>query len=447
MIPKKDIFVKNGFRHFDGDYVWYSERPQWIFPVPTPNAVGALGSYANGIMLIKFGGNGKNTEIRIIAEDFIRRVYGNFVYRFSPNFSDDMIVYSQTRFAVIANLKTGEAFHANFNISTDDFMLGIRFLDPQNNLFVVAKAVDSGFNDPWIENLHIAKLDGEKLIDLGEVIPRVNLTRRPQSLSPGNKWIVHNRTLFVYSNDNRFDSKKMLCFDGLQKTTHPFADILNRNIDIIGNIGDIIDFTIHPELPFGLNVAENGHSLILIRWDTDELDKQFAFVHSKLPPLSYLLKINNESLTFTYLGFSPDGKWFVISFNRRHAEPYFVAIPVDGKHPGFLIWDELVILGNPGHKFTSLAWSTAPTAFVASDGDALYKWELGELRNARIIVIPEGDDCGEETEKRGSIFRRIGRLFIPGRERTKFVINPNCPLGIFPFFSECFLMDIISVTC
>jgi|GEM_PF-4673919 len=74
--------------------------------------------------------------------------------------------------------------------------------------------------------------------------------------------------------------------------------------------------------------------------------------------------------------------------------------------------DELVVLGFV-NGLTSLAWSTNPTAFVVSDGNLLYKWDLGELPNARVIVVPdsgEGDTHGRNKEKKG-ILKWLASLF------------------------------------
>jgi hypothetical protein len=415
-LPKHDVVVRDGYRHLDGEYAWYSGYPQWIFSVPESNAVGGLGEYCNGIMLIKFGDNKKETEIKIIAENFNEHVYGNFIYNFSSNFSDDMVIYSKTWVPVFANIKTGEAFQAEFNVPLNDFILGISFLDTQNNLFVIDKAVKVGYNDPWVENLHIAKLEGKELIDLGEVMPRFKLNPAPWRHSRGNNWIVHNRTLFVYGNDNRLSVKRMFCFDSLKETTHPFAETFNSKIYITGSAYDIINFTIHPTLPFGLIVAnhkETGHSLIQIRWDAEAPDERFISVSSQLLSRSHLLNINGNKLDITYLSFSPDGKWLAAAHTGDGEKPNFIAIPVDEEHHEFLVWNESVILGNPDREFTSFAWSTAPTALVASDGDALYKWDLGELPNARVIVVPEDDNV--IMQKKPSIFRKIARFFRLGR--------------------------------
>jgi hypothetical protein len=57
-------------------------------------------------------------------------------------------------------------------------------------------------------------------------------------------------------------------------------------------------------------------------------------------------------------------------------------------------------------NMTSLAWTSEPTSYVVSNGELLHKWDLDELPNARVFVMPGDDD-----EKEKSVFRRIGNLF------------------------------------
>jgi hypothetical protein len=65
-------------------------------------------------------------------------------------------------------------------------------------------------------------------------------------------------------------------------------------------------------------------------------------------------------------------------------------MPVDQKNPLFL--GEPIFLGrtlNPKQEFTTSAWATEPTSFVACDGMAMYKWDLGNLSAAKTVASPE----------------------------------------------------------
>ncbi|MCL2183775.1 MAG: hypothetical protein FWB85_09940, partial [Chitinispirillia bacterium] len=289
---KDTIIVKTGYRHFEPIYVSVKATIKYIFPVPQPNAVGTLDGYSNGIVYIGFGGKPKT---RVIARNFSKEVFGEFTYRFSPNFSDDIIVYSKTRVAVIVNVKTGEAFHADFDLTFDDFMHGIRFLDPQNNVFVVVKTIGRGvdFYSPRIDNLHLAKLDGKQLVDLGQIMPHFGERRSitsDASMYVYNNWLIHNRTLIAY---DAFNSRNMLCFNGLTEIRHPFTDVFNSNKD---KVGSVRGFAIHPELPFGIVVDDTRptHPLLFLRWNTNDPDEQFTTINHKLLPLAALFNIKAE---------------------------------------------------------------------------------------------------------------------------------------------------------
>ena len=434
--PKRDVIFKNGYRHFDPELLspWASKK--YIFPVPQPNAVGTVDEYRNGITFIEFDGGKREPETRVIAQNFSKSVYGQFDYRFSPNFSDDMIVYSKTRVAVIANVKTGEAFHAGFRLTSDDYMLGIRFLDPENNLLVVVKTIEKPTN--YVDNLHIARIDGKRLVDLGEIMPHVDQCGgiTPYSFQSYNNWLVHDRKILAY---DAYNTKNMLCFNALEKITHPFAEVFNRNKD---KVHELRDFVVHPTLPLGFAVESHYQdwtslpkkerdlffktpfvlSNHLIRWNTDDPDEQFTTISPMLLPLASLFDVKH--LAFAYPSFSPDGKWLVLGCFKYNLfrSPYFIAIPVDSENPSFLNVEKLVVLGQVS-QLTSIAWSTAPTSLVVADGYTLYKWNLEEIDSARVITVPApdsgnglgmSDGSENENEKKKEnvgIIKRIVSLF------------------------------------
>ncbi|MDR2572392.1 MAG: hypothetical protein LBD23_19135 [Oscillospiraceae bacterium] len=398
------VFVKKGRRHFDPQYVGVETTLQWIFPVPEPNAVGTLDKYSNGIVFIKFGKYGTEPEREIVAQNFSKTVYGeNFNYRFSPNFSEDIIAYCKTRIAVITNVKNSDTFHAECGLSMYDYMLGIRFLDQQENLFVVVKSIKIK-NAYGRENyLQVVKLEGQELVDTGWSMKN-GVTHRISSDFPlYNTWLVHNKNLFVYERE----WNKILCTDGKQSILHPFSETYNANA---GRIGKIKDFVIHPSLPFGVMIEERAvtgvrHGLIIVRWDTDDPDEQILAYVNMFNPLAQLFGFENMALA--YQSFSPDRNWYIVGCIApdEPKNPYFIALPVDGEQPDLLDRDDIVILGQV-KNMTSLAWTSEPTAYVVSNGELLHKWDLDELPNARVFAAPRDDD-----EKEKSVFRRIGKLF------------------------------------
>jgi formylglycine-generating enzyme required for sulfatase activity len=441
------IFTKDGYKRFAPKNVPVKGEVGVLFNVPEPNTVGSIDGSYKAVTIMDLGDGKKKANKRIITKDIDMWDFEESVFRFDPNVSDDAVVYSKTNgtstgFATIVNIKTGKAIQAEFDNDSkydNDVMSGIRYLDPENNLFAVAKSVFSGdIYNTWVDNLRIARLKGNKLIDLGLVMPNIGPTdcivrgftyiwKPPGNgyhivpgLLPYNRWTVHDRKLIAYDNSR---TKEMRCFNvlsegdplakiynrnGINETTHPFAEVFNRNKDKIGKDALALrDFAIHPELPFGLVAAKparpasgagkNANALFLLRWDIETGDGQWTDISQKLLPLARLFGIKDA--VFAYPSFSPDGEWFAIGcFNDDSSRnPYFIAIPAGKEFSDFLNMEELVALGQ-AKDILSINWATAPTALVVSCGgnngkDAkISKWDLGELHNA--IVINE-----QEVEK------------------------------------------------
>jgi hypothetical protein len=401
-------------RHFAPQYLSAGMTTvKWIFPVPKPNTIGTLDKYNNGIVFIKFGDSGTKSECNVIAQNFSKIVFGGFNYRFSPNFSEDTIVYSKTRIAVITNVKTGKAFHAKCGLSKGDYILGIRFLDPQKNLFVIVKSIRGSKPDKEIY-LHIMKLEEQQLIDTGWNI-HIGKTRYTSWHIPlYYTWFVYDGMLFVY------DNGKILCTDGSQPVSHPFSNIFNNNSDHIGNIKDL---AIHPKLPFGVMIEDHvsgsiSHQLTVVCWKAKKKKAQIAAFNDIFTPLASLFGL--ERIAFAYQSFSPDGNWYVAgclspvaaAATAKPKDPFFIAIPVSHEHSNFLVVEELIVLGQV-KNMTSLAWTTNPTSYVISNGERLHKWDLDELPAARVLVVPgdSGDAGGRGKRERKSIFRKIRGLF------------------------------------
>jgi len=408
------VFVKEGRRHFAPQYMAAGATTvQHIFPVPESNAVGTLDKENNGIAFVKFGGFGMEPECKVVAKDLCSEAdETDFNCKFSSNFSEDTIVYSQNQIAVIANVKTGEAFHAGCGLSLDDYMLGIWFLDPQKNMFVIIKSIYKE-NSGWEDSLHIVKLKDQQFVDTAWAV----LLKEPRYISSDfsqhQTWLVHNKNLFVYDQSNHH----ILCTNGEQSVPHPFAETFNNNSDRIGRVKD---FLIHPKLPFGVIIEERAadiHDLTVLRWDITnpkKRDEQVVSFNEELEPLKSLFDL--KSVTLAYQSFSPDGNWYVAGCISPDApeSPHFIAIPVtpvDEDTPDFFDMDDIVVLGQV-ENMTSLAWTSEPSSYVVSNGEILNKWDFGELPNARVFVMP-GEDDG--TKKKTSIFRKAGRLFGIGR--------------------------------
>ncbi|MDR2694508.1 MAG: hypothetical protein LBB74_09895 [Chitinispirillales bacterium] len=118
---------------------------------------------------------------------------------------------------------------------------------------------------------------------------------------------------------------------------------------------------------------------------------------------------------FAYQSFSPNGDWYIVGYvePQKTLRPHFIAVPVapvDRKRRYSLDMGNLTVLGQVV-GLTSVAWTSEPTSYAASNGELLYKWDLDELPNARVFVEPEG---GAE-ERKPSVFRKIARFFGIGK--------------------------------
>ncbi len=380
-----------------------------IFPVPVNNAAGTI-DFDNAITILKFHGD-TTPDYDIVAKDFLSEVNGDFEFGFCPVFNEEKIVYTQTRWAVVANIKTGKVESPILTMSLDDMIDGIIPLDTSKDLFVINKLIPA--SNCSSQQLNVMRLEKDNFIGMGAIDGGVDFPLK-------QPWIVHERKIITYDSD----ANKLLCHDiDLKPATHPFVDIFNRNNKKFRKLKEMI---IHPTLPFGL-VVEIGkdldwntindmplneetdqikralykqqeiHVLYLLRWDTPDTNKQYIPIHtnafSLLPPLAV-----EQYSRFT---FSPDGKWLVFghedmskdksgNFIGGDMQPFFVALPVDETKPYF--FGEPLFLGRTlikGNLLKSTAWATDPTAFVAADGLLLYKWDLGNLHAARVLTTPD----------------------------------------------------------
>jgi len=247
------VFVKNGRKYYDSQQLSVRETTiDWIFPVPESNVVGTIDRQSNGIVLIKFGNYGEEPVCKVVAKDYVDRVYDVHYYRFSSNYADDTIAYSETRTIVIVNIRTGEAFYTGRNLFEVDYFIGINFLDPLERLLVIVKSVlgeDTDRDIYWDSYLHIAKIEGKKLIDTYWSMYIGETDDLSPHFPPYNLWYVHDRKLFVYDRQRN----KIICTNGKQMSLHPFSELFNSNANRIGTIKDI---AIHPNLPFGVIIEE-----------------------------------------------------------------------------------------------------------------------------------------------------------------------------------------------
>ncbi len=410
-MPDYTIISQKGGKYFFPYCVPLKEPIRKIFPVPVKDAVGTI-DFDNAITVLKFRGD-TTPDYDIVAKDFLAEVDGDFDFGFCPVFDDETIVYTQTRWAVVANIKTGKVISPVLTMSLDDYIIGISSFDTVKHSFVIVRATP-GPND-YDKYLHVMFLQNDKFINVGEIKSGC------WAVNYNTPWIVHDRKIITYDSA----ANKLLCHDAdLKPSTHPFVEIFNRNN---GKFRKLKEMIIHPTLPFGL-VVEIGkdtdwskysemeitpelekledslyklefiHALYLLRWDTDDTNKQYIPLHTDTLSLIEPFAAKQYG-RFT---FSPDGEWLVFGHEDMGRDkygnlgpggplqPFFVALPVDEKKPFF--FGEPIFMGRTlikENNVTTTAWTTDPTAFVAADGLGLYKWDLGNLYAARTITTPD----------------------------------------------------------
>lgn len=403
-MPDYNIISQKGGKCFFPYNVTTMEPIRKIFPVPVKDAVGTI-DFDNAITIIKFRGD-TIPDYDIVAKDFLSEVTGDFDFGFCPVYDEETIIYTQTRWAVVANIKTGKVESPILTMSLDEIIGGIVSIDTAKKLFVINKRIPA--KEGSRQKLNIMQLDKDIFIGRGEIDAGGDFPF-------AQPWIVHDSKIITCDSA----ANRLLCHDtDLKRTTHPFVEIFNRNS---GRFRRLKEMIIHPTLPFGL-VVEIGkdwdfekvkdlpmeifdklaeqreiHALYLIRWDIADTDKQYIPIHND----TFSLLTPLVAKKYGHFTFSPDGKWLVFghedmskdewgNFYGGKYQPFFVALPVDEKKPNF--FGEPIFMGRTsikGNDVTTTAWATDPTAFVAADGLGLYKWDLGKLYAARTLTTPD----------------------------------------------------------
>lgn len=376
-----------------------------IFSVPGKNRVGTI-ELDNGFTLIEFKDD--ELEYDLIAKDYYEEVYGAFTYSFAPVYSDEEILYSQNSWLFNINVNNGE-------VSEYQLLGGII-----KNLGVFIHRLAATKNDGIVGEIQLGDTKVLKLLNIKEKpIEKGELAAGVNTSSYDQPWQFSNGNVFTYDSA----ANEMLCHTiELKQTNHPFTEIFNRNS---GKFRKLKEFLIHPTLPFGI-VVEIGkdidwskvdslpisetrtlladtldaqsriHALYLIRWDTQDTNKQFVPIFTE--PISVIPDLHPK--TYSDFQWSPDGKWLVFRDETQHSEwqegtptseqsPVFIAMPISENNP--IYFGEPLYLGKVMRENAtpeSSAWIQKPVSFVVSDGLALYKWELDTLKSAMTINTP-----------------------------------------------------------
>ncbi|MBN1603015.1 MAG: hypothetical protein JW915_15505 [Chitinispirillaceae bacterium] len=380
-----------------------------IFPVPGSNRVGTL-EYDNGFTLIEFKEEELNYDL--VVKDYEEEVYGDFKFSFAPVYSEDELIYGQnSRFHCI-NLKkrsihTFDLF-GNIIKYTGEYFYRIQYTGT-DSVFLCEKGEPNTTN--LLKNIKVIKF-GKTSSEQGNIFAGVN------DITYSQPWQLSQNVIFTYDSA----ANKLLCHTvELKPTIHPFAEIFNRNNR---NFRKLKEFLIHPTLPFGI-VVEIGkdwdsekidaipievfdsliiplekerdrHTFYLLRWDTNDTNKQFVPIFTE--PSSIIAGLHPK--TYSDFQWSPDGKWLVFRDETQYEEwqddtpisqenPVFIALPI--KSDNSLYIGEPLYLGKVMRENAtpeSSAWVQKPVSFVVSDGLVLYKWDLDNISTAMQINSP-----------------------------------------------------------
>lgn len=355
----------------------------------------------------------EHLHYKLVAKDYDEEVFGNYTYSFSPVYSEDEILYCQATDVYRININTGNVtFYDLYKPITKKAGIDVHRIQP------IGKA-DNFLCEFQVYNYNKAIKEG-KLIHFAD---NVNVFDSMQLgfkyLSYDQPWQYNNGVIFTYDST----ANKIVCHTSeFKDTSHPFAEIFNRNN---GTFRKLKEFLIHPKLPFGI-VIEIGkdidwekydklpptlerekitdalvvqasiHALYLIRWDTQDTNKQFVPLFTE--PASVIPGLHPQ--TYSDFQWSPDGKWLVFRDETQYQEykygdltaeqnPVFIALSVSEKNQLFI--GEPLYLGKVmREKATPLssAWIQKPVSFVVSDGLVLYKWDLDNVGTATKVNSP-----------------------------------------------------------
>lgn len=412
----KELFImkSNGRRSLFPVVVGIGKQVENIFAVPEKDAIGTI-DIDNAISFLEFDDD--KVKIKIIKKDFAEEVSGEYDFFFTPLYSDKEITYAQSRWLINQNLRTKENRTVFVINNLDDWIGKLAVLNPEKGIFVieVLKGWAKGSGRAYKKFLNIGTLENEDLVPIavveGGLYDGLPGSHYAKDYSP---WAVKDGKLFVYDEN----SKVVNVFNenGIA-TSHPFQTILNNNSKKLRRPKEI---AFHPELPFGLLIEmgntpdlndldeqrQNGlitfdqyralraplikerdrHAIWLIRWDTEDENRQFVPLMSLAGNL--ISSIDDVKMCSDFQ-FSPDGTWLVFRDNTKSVEnPVFVSIPVSPDNP--LFFGEPLYLGQVLREGMMVgakgcAWINKPTSFVVTDGMVLYKWDLGNIDKARVI--------------------------------------------------------------
>jgi hypothetical protein len=333
-----------------------------IFAVPRDGAIGT-NWLNNAITIMHLENDGIKYEE--VKRDFLGQVAGGDP-RFIPVFDDNWIGYSQTRGFLIFNLKTGEYIDHIIGKNLGETIEKVAIIDGPKKKFIMEieyladnNAALNGLRDTDGRFLRIFDLSGELPVQVAELeIPFNDIS---WNVSQNKIWLLNpNGNIQIYD----FLFKKI--------NEHPFLKEYTKFSKFYKRVDQLF---VHPSLPFaiinGLTITKQCVTSIASWRDPQK------------PSIVPAIGLKNDAI-FTYVGFSPDGKWLVGQGRspktaQGDKKSYYYAFPLSEKNPLYL--GDPKCLGkflekNHDDPFSeqSACWTTKPLSYVATTGNIIYQW-------------------------------------------------------------------------
>jgi len=321
-----------------------------IFAVPEKNAVGT-NALNNAITLLKFDDSKQTINFVTVRKNFMKDVFGGSMF-FMPEFSKEIIGYSQTRGFLLFNIKnktfTDSIIGRHLGIDIEEVFV----IDPEKKLFLfdLRYILGMGRND-------VIKVI--KLLDLTKEEPKeiayFDIEKHPL-------WAALGKTTFYFTEEDEIRTLHALN-QLLKPIDHPLCAVYNTKSEGFGQFGLP---HIHPSLPFAI-LSENNPQTAehLVTWVATWRDKG---------PKMY--KIFGDNLLGRFQ-FSPDGKWLLFQDDTIKKDMLMV-MPVDPDLPHFL--GTPIMLQSDDTMNSDLngkcAWISDPLSVVATRPDKLIKWQI-----------------------------------------------------------------------
>jgi ankyrin repeat protein len=287
-----------------------------LFPVPFDNAVGT-NDMGNALTIISFH-QGKMAYKRYFKDD----VYdvccgGNYMSHAVPG----LVGFGQGGRFVLYDLKKKSA--RSFSTQT---ITKIVVADADKLHFLFG-------NNHRIELLDLSGSESKLIKEISDPL--------------GTIWSAGNDRIFMWE----YRAKILRVLDlNLEPAHHPLEGVIAEHKDKIG----FMRMALHPHLPFA--ILYNGiNGEFVVSWDKDR------------KTLPHVLLYDGEDFSV-----SPDGKWVVYKTGNIGQDSQTYMMPVSEKYPNYL--GSPILLSDD--YFNNYAWTTNPTAFVATSCENLYRWDL-----------------------------------------------------------------------